>query len=111
MLDDYVDGLRSVAEARMTDEFDVYSPDPGAETTNAEGFIVPGYATENPVMGRIAGPSMQSRDTNTRTVTIGGTERQVVEGGLHIPISADAPAAGEYGAGWEYELVATGPTT
>lgn len=103
--------MQARAEGLMLDEFDVYSPDPDGETTDAEGFAVPGYMPEAPVMGRIAGPSAQSRDTNTRTVTIGGTERPVVEGGLHIPISADAPAAGEYGAGWEYELVNLGPTT
>lgn len=102
---------RAAAESRMTDLFEVYSPDPDAATTDAEGFTVPGYADELNTYGRLAGPSTQSRDTNARTVTIGGMEREVVSGGLHIPISADVPAFGEYGVGWEYELVALGPTT
>lgn len=95
----------------MTDLFYPYSPDPDAVTTDAEGFSAPGYADETATYGRLAGPSAQSADTNARTVTIGGMEREVVSGGLHIPISADVPAFGEYGVGWEYELVELGPTT
>lgn len=106
-----VDEGRAAAESRMTDLFEVYSPDPESTTTDGEGFEVPGYADEQETYGRIAGPSAQSRDTNARTVTIGGMEREVVSGGLHIPISADAPAMGEYRTGWEYVLVEVGPST
>lgn len=92
----------------MTDLFEVYSPDEAAVTN---GFEEPGYAAEVNTYGRLAGPSEQSRDTSARTVTVGNMELEVVSGGLHIPISADVPAAGEYGTGWEYELVVLGATT
>lgn len=101
--------LRAQAEARMQDTFTAYSPN--GTTTDADGFEVPAYATEGTTPGRIAGPSTQSRDTNARTVTVGGMERLVVQGGLHIPVSAATPAMGEYGFGWEYVLSTLGPHT
>jgi hypothetical protein len=93
----------------MTDEFTAYAP--ATPTTNAEGFEVAAYASQGTVMGKVAGPSTQARDTNARTVTIGGVERPVVSGGLHIPVDADVPVAGEYGDGWEYVLTTLGPFT
>lgn len=53
-------------------------------------------------VGKVAGRSRES-DTNTRTVSVGGTDRPVVEGGLHIPIAATRPAIG-----WEYVCTAVG---
>lgn len=103
--------LRAEAEARMQDTFWVRSPDPEATTTDADGFEVPGYSEEPDTVGRIAGTSAATRDTNARTVTVGGVEREVVLGGLHIPLSSAVPAVGEYGFGWEYELVELGPLT
>lgn len=100
--------LRLEAEARMQDMFVPYSPS-GITTTDADGFEIPGYTTGTPTPGRIAGTSAASRDTNARTVTVGGSERPVLEGGLHIPISAAVPAVGEYGFGWEYLCTAVGP--
>jgi hypothetical protein len=102
--------LRTEAEARMVDTFAPYSPS-GTTTTDAEGFEVPGYHPQATTPGRIAGPSAQSRDTNARMVTIGGMERPVVTGGLHIPVSSDMPTAGEYGTGWEYVLTDLGSFT
>lgn len=102
--------LRSEAESLMQDTFTAYSPT-GATTTDANGFEVPAYANQGDTPGKIAGPSMQSRDTNARTVTVGGMDRPVVEGGLHIPVSAAVPKVGEYGTGWEYVLVDLGPMT
>jgi len=93
----------------MSDTFTAYSPN--GTTTDANGFEVPAYANEGETVGKIAGPSMQSRDTATRTERIGGMDRPVVEGGLHIPVSADMPAVGEYGVGWEYVLTDLGPMT
>lgn len=93
----------------MTDTFTAYAKT--GTTTDAEGFQVPTYTAQGTTLGRVAGPSTQSRDTNARTVTIGGVERLVVSGGLHIPIAADAPIAGEYGTGWEYVLTELGPLT
>lgn len=98
------------AEARMKDTFTPQAPT-GTFTPDAEGFQIPAYAAQATTKGRIAGPTTQSRDTNARTVTIGGVERLVVEGGLHIPVSAAVPAVGEYGTGWEYVLTTLGTGT
>jgi hypothetical protein len=103
--------LRTEAEATYQDTFTAYRPDATATATDANGFEVPGYATAGTTPGKVAGPSAQSRDTNARTVTIGGSERPVIEGGLHVPVSAPVPATGEYGTGWEYVLTALGPLT
>lgn len=100
---------RQAAEASYSDTFTAYSPN--GTTTDGNGFEVAAYANEGDTPGKIAGPSMQSRDTNARTVTVGGMERPVVEGGLHIPVSASVPAVGEYGVGWEYVLTELGPMT
>jgi hypothetical protein len=102
--------LRSEVEATYQDTFTAYSPT-GTTTTNPDGFEVPDYADEGTTPGKVAGPSPQSRDTSARTVTIGGVQRPVVEGGLHIPVSAAVPATGEYGFGWEYVLTSLGPLT
>jgi hypothetical protein len=92
----------------MRDTFTAYSP--GGSTT-VNGFEVPGYTSQGTTTGKVAGSSMQARDTATRTVTVGGVELLVVEGGLHIPISATVPVAGEYGTGWEYLLSTLGEDT
>jgi hypothetical protein len=101
--------LRAEAAAMLQDTFTAYKPN--GKTTDGNGFEVAAYATQGDTPGKIAGPSMQSRDTNVRTVTVGGMERPVVEGGLHIPIDSPVPAAGQYGFGWEYELTDLGPST
>lgn len=101
--------LRGEAEATYQDTFTAYSPN--GTTTDGAGFEVPAYANEGTTPGKIAGPSIQSRDTATRTETIGGMDLPVVEGGLHIPVSAGMPATGEYGTGWEYVLTELGPMT
>lgn len=49
-------------------------------------------------------------DTLTRTVTIGGADVPVVDGGLRIPLDADAPKAGVRGIGWEYVVDGVGAT-
>lgn len=102
--------LRAEAEGVMQDTFVAYSPT-GTHTTDDDGFDVPQYAPAGTTRGKIAGSSKQSRDTKAREVKIGGVDRPVVEGGLHIPISSAVPKAGEYGAGWEYVLTALGPIT
>jgi hypothetical protein len=103
--------MRARAESLMADTFNVYSPDSGAKTTDADGFEVAGYADETATVGRIAGPTSLSRDSDARMVSVGGTERPVISAGLHIPVDADVPAMGEYGKGWEYVLVTLGPLT
>lgn len=101
--------MRARAESMYLDTFTAYSP--SGTTTDADGFKHPTYASEGTTPGKVAGPSMQARDTNAREVVVGGVSRPVVEGGLHIPVSAAVPAVGEYGFGWEYVLTTLGPLT
>lgn len=84
----------------MGDTFAAFSP--GGTTTDDDGFEVDGFTDEGTTFGKVSGRSRDG-DTNTRTVTIGGVERPVLEGGLHIPISAALPTVG-----WEYECTAVG---
>lgn len=104
MFADYLDGLQLIAEEQMADTFAVYAPN--GTTKDADGIDVPGYETKAPTKGKVSAES--GRDTESRTVDVGGTERLVLVGGLHIPISAPVPTAGEYGEGWEYECTAVG---
>ena len=99
---------RAAAEREMFDTLTAYSP--GAPTT-VNGFEVPGYTSQGTTPGKIQGPSAQSSDTATRTVTVGGVELPIIEGGLHIPIGSAVPVAGEYGTGWEYVLTTPGSST
>ena len=92
----------------MVDTFTAYSPD---GTIVVNGFEDPDYADEGTTPGKIQGPSNQTRDTATRTVTVGDMELYVIEGGLHIPIGSPVPTAGEYGTGWEYVLSTLGGST
>lgn len=100
--------LRAEAEATFRDTFTAYAP---TTDTVVNGFEVDGYTSQGTTPGKIAGPSAQASDTNARTVTVGNAELLVVQGGLHIPVSAPVPTAGEYGTGWEYVLTTLGPFT
>lgn len=91
--------LRAQAEALMLDTFTAQS----FELTEVDGLEEEAWVDQYVTPGKVSGRSRES-DTNTRTVTIGGVERPVVEGGLHIPLSAPLPAIG-----WEYEMTAAGP--
>jgi len=64
------------------------------------------YADEEPTFGKVQGGSQSTSDTATRYVKVGGVERPVLAAGLHIPISAVVPKAGDRGVGWEYECTA-----
>lgn len=116
MFAEYIGGLRELAEADFEDTFTAYSP--GGTTTDGDGFPIPSYVKEGTTPGKVSGPSAQTADTNTTTTTVGGVEREVVKGGLHIPISAffDGTGefllvAGEHGTGWELELTELGAGT
>lgn len=89
----------------MTDRFTVYSPN---GYTTVDGLEVRAFTTEGTTLGKVQASSAQSGDTATRTVTVGAVSRPVLSGGLHIPISADLPVAGDPGVGWEYECTAVG---
>ena len=93
------------AEALMGDTFTAYSPN---GTTTVNGLKVPAYANQGSTPGKVQAGSQQGGDTNTRTVTVGGVERPVIESGLHLPIDAPVPVAGDRGRGWEYVCTAVG---
>lgn len=104
--------LRAQAEGRMTLTLTAYAPT--TPTKDADGYDVPGYLSKGSTRGRIQGGAGRGADTQTRYVRIGETERPVLSGGLHIPISAPVPVAGEQrgqvGGAWEYEVTAVGPS-
>lgn len=102
---------RADAEALMTLTLAAYSPT--GHTIDADGYKVPAFTPEGATFGKVQGGTRAGRDTSTRYVRIGDVERPVIEGGLHIPIGAKVPAAGEQrgqvGGAWEYEVTAVGP--
>jgi hypothetical protein len=101
--------LQRESESLMTLTFAAYSPDPDATTTDADGYEVPGYAPKGSTFGKVQGSSAATADASTRAVAIGGVVRPVLEAGLHIPVSAPVPVAGDYRIGWEYECTSVGP--
>lgn len=101
MFAEYIDGLRQIAEVDFADTFTAYS----FEWEKVDGLDEQTWVHQGDTSGKIAGRSRDG-DTNTRTVNVGGLERPVVEGGLHIPLGAPLPAIG-----WEYVCTATGPAS
>lgn len=101
--------LRTQAASLMQDLFAAYSPPVPGEPlpTNEDGYEDPDALTPaGETYGKVSGSSAATRDTNARYVTIGGVDRPVVEGGLHIPLDAQLPAIG-----WEYECTTPGPAS
>lgn len=94
----------------MSDTFTAYSPT-GDPATDPDGMETLEYYAQGTTLGKITGGSRQSSDTAVREIRVGGVSRQVVEGGLHIPVDAPSPTGGDLGEGWEYELTAVGPST
>lgn len=92
----------------MLDTFTAYAP--AGTTKDADGMEVQGYAVQGTTVGKIQGRSRDS-NTNARTESVGGVDRPVVEGGLHIPVDAPAPVSGARGTGWEYVLTTPGTST
>lgn len=104
--------LRQQAESLMLDTFTVYAPN--GTTTDVDGMEVPAYEVQGATPGKIqsrTGGIGNGGDTNTRTETVGGVGRPVVDSGLHIPVTAPAPEFGSRGTGWEYVLTTPGPAT
>lgn len=85
----------------MRDQFTAYA----YTWTTVDGMQQQTWVQQDVTFGKVAGRARQS-DTNTRTYNVGGTERPVVEGGLHIPIDADLPVRD-----WEYVCTAIGDET
>lgn len=94
--------LRRQAEALMTDSGVMCRPT-GRTAQNADGEEEQVYEDVFASPCKIQGPSTASRDTASRTVNIGGVDRPVIEGGLHIPV--DKPATEH---GWVFELTRVG---
>lgn len=78
-------------------------------TDTVDGLEVQSYAQHDDTLGKVQGGSASTADTATEYVTIGGVRRPLMRGGLHIPISAPVPTAGDQGVGWEYAVAAVGP--
>lgn len=101
-----LNAFQTQAESLMTLTLAAYEP--GGETI-VNGLKVEGYTPKGSTFGKVQGGSSTSKDTVDRYVTVGGVERPVLNGGLHIPISATIPRAGASGVGWEYQVTAVGP--
>lgn len=103
--------LRRQAESMLTLTLAAFSP--VGMTQDADGYDVPAFAPEGSTFGKVqsrTGGLGASGDTAVRSVTIGGVPRFVLQGGLHIPVSAPIPEAGEQrGHGWEYVVTGVGP--
>lgn len=93
---------RAAAEALMLDEFTalVYT-----DTTDADDLEVKDWEPQgDPVPGKF--PSkVNGQPQNTRMVNVGGVDRPVIEGGLHLPWSASPEP------GMRYRCTAVGPDT
>lgn len=95
------------AESLMTLTLTPQIPTGAHETVG--GFEVPAFTAQSTHAGKVQAGSQAGQDTATRSVTVGGVDRPVLAGGLHIPISAPVPVASEQrGIGWEYVVTATG---
>lgn len=102
------------AESLMTLELAAYSPT-GEKTTDADGYKIPAYADEGTTPGKVQSGSRAGGDTATRYIDVGGVERPVIEGGLHIPLDRFVldglliQASEQRGQAWEFEVFAVGP--
>jgi hypothetical protein len=101
--------MRRQAESLLTLTLTAYSP--AGLVPDADGYKVPSYTPEGATFGKVQGA--RGKDTTTRYVRLGDVDRPVLEGGLHIPLGAKVPVAGEQrgqaGGAWEYEVTAVGP--
>lgn len=100
--------LQAQAESMMTLTLTPYAPTGNKTVVNGQEDWE--LSPQTPVKGKVRGQSATAAQPYTRTVTIGGSEVPIVEGGLHIPISAAVPLAGPRGVGWEYVVTKVGPT-
>lgn len=97
--------LRQQAESLMTEVFAVYEP---GGTSVVDGLHVSGFTPKGSTFGKLQGGSASTKDPADRYIRIGGVDRPILFGGLHIPIDATVPVAGEPGTGWEYEVTQVG---
>lgn len=113
-IDDVLPELREQAESMMTLTVQAYEPGFGPD---AEGIKVPmGVPYGDPCCAKVQGSSASARDVAMRFVNIGGIERPLIEGGLHLPVHAyvtdgvlPIKASDSRGIGWEFQVIAVGP--
>jgi hypothetical protein len=91
---------RRAAQAAFADTFAAYSP--AVTTLDVNGYEVPAFTAQGSTKGKVQSRNREG-DTNTRMIRVGDVDRPVIEGGLHIPLSATVP-----GIGWEYVCTAVG---
>lgn len=89
--------LRGHAESLMTLTLAWYSP--SGTVTVVDRMEVPGFTSEGTTVGKVQGTIRA--DTTTRMVRVGGTDRPVLEAGVHIPLAGLVPEVG-------WECVVTG---
>jgi len=95
---------RVAAVRLMVDWFTAYAP--GPPVTGADGMESPSWIPKGRTKGKVRGNSLISHDTSERAVVVGLVQRSILDGSLHIPLTAPVPAIG-----WEYVCTAVGPTT
>lgn len=76
--------------------------------TTVDGLKVQAYTQHEDTPGKVQGGSQSTADTATEYMTLGGVRRPLLRGGLHIPVGAELPAAGDQGVGWEYAVMEVG---
>lgn len=98
----------------MLDTFTAYAP----TKATVDGLSVTSYVSQGTTPGKVQGTSATGRDSVTRTVSVGGADLVVIEGGLQIPLAAFvvggelAVVASEHrGKAWEFECTAVGPVS
>lgn len=93
--------MRARAETLMGDTFTAYA----ASWTTVDGLETVSWTAQYVTPGKIGGTSVDS-DTAVRTVTVGGVEREVLRGALHIPMSTGLPEID-----WEFVCTAVGASS
>lgn len=93
--------LRPFAAASFRDTFAAYVK----EWTTVDGLDEEDWVLLGDTPGKIPNKVSGGDASNARTENVGGVERTVIEGGLHLPWEAEPQV------GMEYLLVELGPTT
>ena len=97
----------------MTLTLTAYSPN--GTPTDADGYQVPDYLDEGDTPGKVQAGTRAGQDAPTRYVSVGGVDRPVITGGLHIPLDMFVldglliAASDQRGIGWEFEVISIGP--
>lgn len=90
----------------MTLSVRAYSPAWGLLPSGLEGVVYTDQGTSRAKLQSRAGGA--AGDTGHRMVRVGGTDRPVLEGALHLPLAAPVPVPGDVGTGWEFAVEAVG---